>query len=261
MDFGLRDWLLLLGPVFIIGILLHGYWRMRMNRNSIKMELDKSFMSGPGERHGEDADDFSMLKAELPNGGARVRRIPEQAKLDLEEDVPVLMESVDVSLPSTEAASPDSDIDEAVEESPAVPGLSDAPEHFVVLYVTAIDELFAGQRLLEALVELDMQFGEMDIFHRFDEAGDPSFSLVNAVEPGTFDLGTMDSLETPAISLFMRTHERIDPVATFDAMIDVAQYLAEELFGEVKDQSRSVMTPQTIEHCREEIQAYVLRYR
>ncbi|XOV89593.1 MAG: cell division protein ZipA [Pseudomonadota bacterium] len=254
----MRDWLLVLGPVFIIGILLHGYWRMRVNRNTIRMELDKSFMSKPGERLGEDVDDFSMLKAELPNGGARVRRIPEQVTLDLEEDVPVLMESVDVPDQGVPAGS---DADETAEDPPARLPADDAPEHFVVLYVTAVDGLFAGQRLLEALVELDMQFGEMDIFHRLDDAGDPAFSLVNAVEPGTFDLSTMDSLETPAISLFMRTHERADPVATFDAMIEVAQHLALELCGEVKDQSRSVMTPQTIEHCREDIQAYVLRYR
>ena len=43
MDFGLRDWLLILGPVFIAGILIHGYWRMRSNRSNLKMALDKSF--------------------------------------------------------------------------------------------------------------------------------------------------------------------------------------------------------------------------
>ena len=40
MDFDLRDWLLILGPVFISCVLLHGYWRMRRGANELKMSLD-----------------------------------------------------------------------------------------------------------------------------------------------------------------------------------------------------------------------------
>lgn len=90
MDFGLRDWLLILGPVFIAGILIHGYWRMRSNRGHLKMSLDKKFLSKTGD--GED-DGFFTMTGELPNGGARV--IPEQTRLDLDKDVPVLMDPVD----------------------------------------------------------------------------------------------------------------------------------------------------------------------
>ena len=65
----LRDWLLLLGIAFIVGVMLHGLLRMRRNRGGIKMKLDKSFLSKPGAAN--DIDDLAMLKAELPNGGAR----------------------------------------------------------------------------------------------------------------------------------------------------------------------------------------------
>jgi cell division protein ZipA len=133
------------------------------------------------------------------------------------------------------------------------------PEYFIVLYVTALHQPFNGQNLLESLVELDMQFGEMDIFHRM-EHGESVFSLVNAVEPGTFDIGQMTELETPAVSLFMRAHELDEPLRIFDEMIAVAQSLAEELGGEVKDQSRSAVTSQTIEHCREEVRDYQHRH-
>ena len=95
MDLGLRDWLLILGPVFIAGILIHGYWRMRSNRSNLKMALDKSFLSEPVS--GDGNDDFSMLRAELPNGGARVLDKPEQTSLNLDENVPVLMDSVESS--------------------------------------------------------------------------------------------------------------------------------------------------------------------
>ncbi|SVB13253.1 uncharacterized protein METZ01_LOCUS166107, partial [marine metagenome] len=44
VDFDLRQWLLILGPVIIIGVLLHGYLRMRAGQNELKMQLDKSFV-------------------------------------------------------------------------------------------------------------------------------------------------------------------------------------------------------------------------
>ena len=102
MDFDLRQWLLILGPLFIAGVLVHGYFRMRSGQNNIRMKLDKDFVSKPGEDAGEE-DELKMLRAELPNGGARViKKTP-----DLEEDVPVLMESVDVpSVSAREEALP-----------------------------------------------------------------------------------------------------------------------------------------------------------
>lgn len=264
MDFGLRDWLLILGPLLIVGVLLHGYWRMRTNRNTLKMALDKSFMSPPGQR-GEETDDLPLLRAELPNGGARVIVKPEQKALDLTADVPVLMEPVNVGPSRSHHEKPivAKPIVATRQDKPPAPKqkASPRPEHFVVLYVIAQNEPFTGQGLLESLVEFDMQFGEMNLFHRLDENGDPLFSLVNAVEPGTFDLATMDELQTPAISLFMRAHDHEEPALVFDQMVEVANNLAQELGGEVRDQSRSVLTPQTIEHCREEILKFQLRYR
>lgn len=294
MDFGLRDWLLILGPIFIIGVLVHGYWRMRYGRNKLRMSLDKNFLSSKGEHLDkvEDPDEIRMLKAELPNGGARIVSKPQQQSLDLSENVPVLMEPVDVG-PKREAkpATPPVSGDHggggekivALREEPAptppaddppgedeqqspvreperAPARRSRPEHFVVLYVTALHEPFAGRALRRSLDELGMHFGEMDIYHRLDAMGEPVFSLVNAVEPGTFDPDDMDALETPAVSLFMRAHEVAEPLQAFDAMIDAAQKLADDLAGEVKDGSRSVMTPQTIEHSRDEIREFERRY-
>lgn len=269
MDFDLRDSLLILGPLFIIAILLHGYWRMRSNNNKLKMSLDKSFMSGPGDRLDED-ENIDMLRAELPNGGARVRTIPEQTALDLDEDVPVLMEPVsdddiEQAEAQAEAQAEMTATDPVVESRPAagkpsVKKPAERPECFIVVYVTTVGGPFEGQRLLECLVDHDMQFGEMDIFHRHGSGEFTEFSLVNAVEPGTFDMNTIESLKTPAVSLFMRVHEQDEPVAVFDQMISVAEALANELGGEVKDESRSVLTPQTIEHNREKIRAYQLKH-
>ncbi len=254
MEFDLRDSLLILGPLFVIAILLHGYWRMRVNSNELKMSLDKSFLSGSGDRM-SDEEDIDMLRAELPNGGARVRKIPEQTAIDLNEsdNVPVLMEPVESPEQQSESSVDDQGSSSAqVSDDERV----EPPEHYIVIYVTAGQQPFAGQALLECLVERDLQFGEMDIFHRHDEQGGTLFSLVNAVEPGTFDMSTIGEISTPAVSLFMRTHEQADPLAAYDAMMEVAQSIADELGGDVKDESRSIVTPQTMEHCRESLRDY-----
>ena len=282
MEFDVRDWLLVIGPVFIVGVLVHGYWRMRSNRNTLKMALDKTFLTDNGDLDDEDKHDLSYFKAELPNGGARLVSDPEQVALDLNEEVPVLMNPVEMGDASpadrriadrpraerniqrapardrvrtvTESAQK---IETSVDEQTAVsdhesktkqrPG-ANCPERFVILYVAAIHGPFEGQHLLECLLDQGMTFGEMDIFHRTSDAGKILFSSANAVAPGTFVVSEMHQIKTPAISLFMQANLLNDPLAAYDQMVEVAQNLALDLVGEVKDESRSVLTPQTIEH-------------
>ena len=274
MEFGLRDWLLVLGPVFIIGVLVHGYWRMRANRNSLKMALDKSFLTSRHDR-AYDADFPEPYRAELPNGGARVVSKFQQKSLDLDEDVPVLMEPVAAA---TLAAAPAF----AAQKAPAVPARAaepapgaaepapvqgsqatqlrasaDCPEKYLVLYVSARRQDFAGGALLACLQAQRMTFGEMSIFHRQDADGEVLFSLVNAVEPGTFEPARMDDLTTPAISLFMRAHELSRPVAVYHQMLAVAEALASSLDGEVRDQARKPLTRASMERQQQDLQAFV----
>ncbi|MFT4799417.1 MAG: cell division protein ZipA [Candidatus Azotimanducaceae bacterium] len=276
-EFGLRDWLLIVGPVFIVGILVHGYWRMRTNRNTLKMSLDKSFVSDVNEP--ENAVELSMLRAELPNGGARVKMM-EQQTLNLDDSVPVLMHPVDepAVVEVAQVAQVAQDVEatpEAVAEHrsepaqeieiesqsddlaaiPLAPLPKNLPEKYVVINVMSVGDPFKGQELLECLIEQDMTLGEMSIFHRLREE-QSLFSLMNAVEPGSFDLNAMGQIETPAVSMFMRVHELHKPTQVFQEMLNVADALAEALGGEVRDETRSVMTSQTIEHCHSELEEY-----
>jgi cell division protein ZipA len=267
---------------------------MRSNRNTLKMALDKTFLTDNGDLDDEDKHDLSYFKAELPNGGARLVSDPEQVALDLNEEVPVLMDPVEMGDASpadrriadrpraerniqrapardrvrtvTESAQK---IETSVDEQTSVsdhesttkqrPG-ANCPERFVILYVAAIHEPFEGQHLLECLLDQGMTFGEMDIFHRTSDAGKILFSSANAVAPGTFVVSEMHQIKTPAISLFMQANLLNDPLAAYDQMVEVAQNLALDLVGEVKDESRSVLTPQTIEHGRQSLVEFVHRY-
>ena len=284
IEFGLRDWLLILGSAFIVGVLLHGYWRMRSNRGTLKMSLDKSFLNSRHEPK-LDADDLALYRAELPNGGARVLTSPTQTKLDLAEAVPVLMESVNIPA-SQDALSEDqaeatlgfetslseSNLSESGSletaafeteqpNSPAIPRAgAECPEKFVVLYVSARHKDFSGNALLACLRQQNMTFGEMDIYHRLGSNGRSLFSLVNAVEPGAFDPSTMHAFKTPAVSLFMRAHELADPVGVYHEMLGLAEYLATQLGGEIKDETRMPLTRQSMMRDQQDLQAFVDTY-
>ena len=292
MDFGLRDWLFILGPIFIIGVLAHGYWRMRVNRNSLKMSLDKSFLNSRHQAQ-DGAAEAESLRAELPNGGARVVSEPRQVSLNLDDDVPVLMEpvrprkplpTVDVvtAIPLEPAEQKPAEQKptepEPTEPEPAGPvatddlvspeplaaaplrAVVDCPEKYLVLYVVAKNKDFRGDTLRSCLKKHRMRFGEMDIFHRRNADDRSEFSLVNAIEPGTFALDTMATMTTPALSLFMRAHELVNPIATYHEMLGVAEALAKTLNGEVRDESRQPLSRQTMEHYQADLQLFVDTY-
>ena len=145
-------------------------------------------------------------------------------------------------------------------DEPAVVASDQSREPYpVVLSVLTKGEMFAGEGLLRTLESLDMKWGEMDIFHRLDERGAIEFSLANAVEPGTFDPDTMAEIQTPGVTLFMIADELADPGSTYENMLMVAQMLADELGGSVKDEQRNDLTDQSIDSRRDSLRGYRLQ--
>ena len=49
------------------------------------------------------------------------------------------------------------------------------------------------------------------------------------------------------------------PIKAFECMVETAQCLVTNLDGEMLDESRSVMTSQTLEHCRQQLQDFERR--
>lgn len=137
------------------------------------------------------------------------------------------------------------------------------PEEVLIINVMAFKgETFNGAHLLDILLKCGMRYGDMNIFHRYSDAkgeGALLFSMANMVKPGTFDLDAMDQFETPGISLFMTLPLDADSMQSFDLMVDTARSISEALDGELKDEQRSVMTRQTIEHCRQRIRDFELK--
>jgi len=140
-----------------------------------------------------------------------------------------------------------------------------APDEVLIVNVMARKgEFFAGPDLLNAMLSQGLRYGDMDIFHRHesvDGRGRILFSAANIVVPGTFDLDTMDDFTTPGISLFLSLPIAGDSLSAYNLMVTSAQAIADALQGELKDEQRSVMTRQTIEHGRQRVIEYERKRR
>ncbi len=116
-----------------------------------------------------------------------------------------------------------------------------------------------GAMLLPSLLTLGFKYGEMNIFHRHQDSagsGPVLFSLANMFNPGTFDLEEMDKLQTRGLSLFMTLPGPGEALQNFNLMHNAAKKLAEEFGGQILDNTRSVMTMQTVRHYVEKIREF-----
>jgi cell division protein ZipA len=347
----MKDWIIIAGTLLILIIIIDGIRRKRNDRYgkirvspNMKRRLKNSVPEEPV------VEEKPSYVSELPNGGARVvghrdpsdlvkglikrpsqfkktepviarqNRTPEQTRLNLDEAVPMLMESVDAANAQQERVEPhfnenshldnidshsddydddqdydhenddddhlyedEDDLDTEYEEnqdqeesayeeehfdeehfdeeeqSSSINAVQEPEEVFVINVMAAKDQTLQGNPLLDTVLQCGMRYGHMDIFHRYSGAkgeGTYLFSMANMVKPGTFDLDAMDQFETPGVSFFMTLPINADSMQTFDLMVDTARTLAETLGGELKDDQRSVMTKQTLEHCRQRIRDY-----
>lgn len=285
----LREWLIVAGIVIILGILIDGIRRMRLAKHdSLKMSRD---LGGQIETSPLDED----YNPELPSGSARVvaagvDSVDEGRGLSgisaIDDDFEVgdvepslgldLLETDEIRKPaSKDNAAPkkakarkstadkagkasDKSSNKSVNNEKAA--VQEAPDHEVI--VINVDarpgESFSGVAIKKLLEACGMQHGDMSIFHRHEEdlLSPIQFSVANAVEPGYFDPEKLDSLTTPGVSFFMSIPGPRDYLKAFEFMHETAKCFADNLQGELKDENRSVLTSQTIEHNKQRIREF-----
>ena len=260
MDIGLREWLVVIGIIVIAAVLFDGWRRMSGNRNTLKFRLDRNLADLPEEDNPEimgparvvkkqepslsSTDDFELgLHADSNNRKSGFRDAVQGAlKLD-EPQMPNVLSSF---------AEEDDEILSTEDEDDS----ADYEEILIIHVVARNEEGFKGPALLQSILESGLRFGAMDIFHRHESMagnGDKLFSMANALNPGTFDLDDMDLFSTRAVCFFMGLPGPRNSRQAFDLMIAAARKLAKELDGDLKDDHRSVLTAQTIEHYRQRI--------
>jgi cell division protein ZipA len=139
------------------------------------------------------------------------------------------------------------------------------PEHQELLVINAMapeGKPFKGNDLLQILMACDVRYGKMNIFHRYensDGTGEIQFSVANLVEPGNFDLDEIDEFTTPGVVFFMHLPGPKESIKAYEAMVETARCLVKNLEGELRDQTHSVATKQTLEHYKQRIRDFERR--
>jgi cell division protein ZipA len=125
-----------------------------------------------------------------------------------------------------------------------MPKAPNAP--LLVMYLHAGEHAhFAGYELLQALLNVGMRFGDMNIFHRHQKengTGPVLFSLASAQEPGTFEIHQMGGFTGKGLCIFMHLsgNRQIDE-DRLSLMIDTARRLKEDLYAHLLDDNRQVL--------------------
>lgn len=226
MEMSLRLVLLGVGCILLIGL----FWDLFRGRNQHRKVTKNSNMVQPKRKNQLFKENHHKIGEEDKNTDSRLS--------DFEEVVLVK------SVKRVESASLPSDDIIALSIMARQPGV------------------FLGKKLQDAFLESQLQFGEMDIFHRYDNrenVSDPIFSVASAVEPGTFHLANMDTMVTPGIMLFFKLTTPNQSIAAFELMLRIARQLAQRLDGELRDDRRRLLTVQSIENYREKVRMMGLK--
>jgi cell division protein ZipA len=137
---------------------------------------------------------------------------------------------------------------------------SDDFEKIVTLYIAArAGEKLRGPDIVVAAEKAGLVYGHMHEFHRLVEGHPergPVFSVANIMKPGSFDMASIQSLETPAIAFFLTLPAPIAALDAWETMLPTAERMSELLHGVLLDESRNALGRQRIAHLRDELRAY-----
>ncbi|KHK65977.1 MULTISPECIES: cell division protein ZipA [Pseudomonas] len=269
MEIGLREWLIVIGIIVIAGILFDGWRRMRGGKGKLKFRLDRSLSNLPDEDDNAELlgpprvldthKEPQLDEHDLPSMSAPAREPRESGSKRGKRNSEPSQGDLNLNLDLDGGPSFNSRDDDFPDESKPSGGDKDQAQAEEVLVISVIcrdPSGFKGPALLQNILESGLRFGEMDIFHRHESMagnGEVLFSMANAVKPGVFDLDDIDHFSTPAVSFFLGLPGPRHPKQAFDVMVAAARKLSQELNGELKDDQRSVLTAQTIEHYRQRI--------
>ena len=289
MDLTIRDWMVIVGVLLIFAVLVDAWRRVRSERRApVKLDLAKPYDS---ENPRDDSIDW--LKELPNGGARVVeRRDLVAAATKSRDEAYEAADAAAAALNNEVESAPDESREDPEDEVELVTGMSSAeesenldwldempadqkgarekpaevepgrlprdidPEVFMLNVVSRDPDGFSGEDILHILLACDLRFGDMNFFHRHEfEAGRGAiqFSVANMMQPGVFDIDNMAQFNTPGLVFFLTLPGPEDMMKAFDYMLETAQAVARNLSGDVLDETRSVVTKQTLEHCRQQI--------
>ncbi|MDD9892868.1 MAG: cell division protein ZipA C-terminal FtsZ-binding domain-containing protein [Gammaproteobacteria bacterium] len=236
------SWILLaVGLSALVAVLL---WRKRDN------DVGHSLDDAPAA-HGADYDANGELLSEVRVITPRdLMSDKKAAELESNGETPPAVQGDKVDL-TPAAAEPVAA--EAVEEEEPV-----EVDKVIVLHVLAPHgATFDGLDLRAALIAEGLVLGKDGFFGRRDERNSCiKWRVANMLKPGTFDVASFESMQTPGLTLFMAMPGPFSFLDAYDDLVATGQRLTERLGGTLADERRHRLNDQTIAHEREAVIEY-----
>lgn len=267
----LRLILLIIGAIALLALIIHGLWSNRKERSSLFRErIDPKnkmpFQSDDG------INNYVNNKQDAP---LSIHPYEEDDNIDVDIDQSHQIDfiydlepkknqqeevgsSTEDNLVNTNTISP-------VKETKSTHNEEKEQDLILILHITTHSGQFInGELLLQSILQCGFHFGEMNIFHRHvDPAGTGPvlFSLINIVQPGTFDPEHMADFNTPGVSIFMSIPSYGDANQNFKLMLQAAQRINDDIGGIILDDERRMLTPQKIESYKSQIREALRKHK
>lgn len=245
---GLRVSLLIVGGLIVLIIYLIGRYYLPKEERHASMPREKSW-----------SDLFKKLRDRLP-------ALPQEQKRNHDALVtPVLdpgeLEQLEQIIPDRSANGVQSDEIPVILELGSEQIAPSGEQLFIPLTLMAkFGQSLTGESISHATKSLGMVLKDDGIYRYEVKDGQgyrqPLLGLANILEPGTFVADQLGESTTPGLVLYLHLPAPIEAREAFDKLIDVGQELEQLLEAELCDETRSVLTKQTIGHLKEKVESF-----
>lgn len=161
------------------------------------------------------------------------------------------------SIPAPEVSQPVHDV------APAVSAEETVPEMLLIFYLMSRGEALDGGRIEQAASSHGLEQSPRGTYDLYLDGDDGRrrqlLGLANALEPGVFDFSNLEQFSTPGLVLYMQLPGPLPSLEAFERMLQIANGLSALLDAEVLDESRAVLSHQTVARLRERIHDHDLR--
>jgi cell division protein ZipA len=188
---------------------------------------------------------------------------------DYQQDVEIPDESLQAA---TESADTKSETHQAATPAEQKPQPEPQPEQqqqqqteqpvddVIAVFVMAEKEQppIKGEQILSASYALNLQHGDMKIFHRHSKTDNSIlFSMANVFDPGWFELEQINQLETRGITFFMQVNRLEDPADVLDEMLICAHRMSTMLGASLCNAHRQPLDESYTRQLREKVQTLI----
>lgn len=248
----LRWIILAAGLVIVLIIYLLGRKKARINHDDLPLSNDNT--EWPSISTHEERVEISLKDSDIPFVASEINsfdlneELVEQVRASVDEVLPDVMRtgSTVKSRPKTnpaQKATPEA-VEENTEEQVKAEEYDD---DLVIIHVRARNAYFKGEDLLKVVNHQQLKFGDMSIYHAYDDDNVFTFSMSNMLQPGHFDPEHIAEMRTPGVILFMQLSLVTDTELAFEKMLNCAQTLARELDGTLTTAKQHAISDEDIE--------------